>query len=168
MKVIFLDIDGVLNSDRSIFALPMKTIKSSYRYNYLVSKVDPVAVAILNKIIKETDAKIVVSSANRKVFGMGIADVLADMGVVGEVIGITGTTGGNRGTEIADWLEFNVMSFAGDPTTNYVILDDSCDMLEEQLPHFVRVDPAVGLAFPDMRKAIEILTGTAPTSFIIV
>jgi len=169
MKVIFLDIDGVLNSDRSIFALHMREIKEGqYRYNYLVSKTDPIAVAILNKIIKETNAKIVVSSANRKVFGMEIAGVLSDMGVEGEVIGITGTTGRNRGSEIADWLKFNQMSFSGDLTKNYVILDDSNDMLLSQQENFVRVNPEMGLSFNDMRKAIEILNGEAPTSLILI
>lgn len=163
MKVIFLDIDGVLNSDRSIFALPMREIfPGEYRLNYLLSKADPVAIAILNKIIKETGAKIVVSSANRKVLGFdGVKQALLLMGVEGEVIGVTGTTGGNRGTEIQEWLDNNEVEA-------YVIIDDSSDMLEEQMQNFVRVDPSCGLAFPDMRKAIHILTGTPPTSFIIL
>lgn len=151
MKVIFLDIDGVLNSDRSIFSLPMREIKpNSYRYNYLLSKTDPIAVAILNRLVKDTNAKIVVSSANRKFFGEKIADVLKDMGVEADIIGITTTTGGNRGTEIQAWLDLHEVG-------SYVILDDSSDMLESQRENFVNVDPKVGLDFGDLNLARKIL-----------
>ena len=59
MKVIFLDIDGVMNCRRSV-----KADIANDRRPY--SSFDPDCVNALNQIIKETDAVIVVSSVWRR------------------------------------------------------------------------------------------------------
>lgn len=168
MKVIFLDIDGVLNSDRSIFILKMREFPAkphfnsvmTNRYNYLMSKVDPVAVQVLNRIVEDTNAKIVVSSANRIPLGKdGVIEALHDMGVVADIIDVTRITGGNRGMQIQDWLDrYDVES--------YVILDDSADMLSTQLANFIRVNPEMGLSWNDYLKSKKIL-GCADESLIL-
>ena len=56
MRVIFLDIDGVLNSHRTAAA---------YR-QVLMRRLDPVAVAMLYRMVKFGEAKIVISSTWRK------------------------------------------------------------------------------------------------------
>lgn len=56
MKVIFLDVDGVLNS----FDLIKETSQNGH-----VEFVDPKSVAVLKKIVDATDAKIVLSSSWR-------------------------------------------------------------------------------------------------------
>jgi len=86
MRVLFLDIDGVLNTDRNF----QKQGKQSQPF-------DPEAIAALNRVLRETDAKIVVSSAWRiKPEGWTEAaqlewlkELLASEGVKGEVVGFT-------------------------------------------------------------------------------
>jgi len=170
MKVIFLDVDGVLNSDRSIFALPMREIyPGDYRFNYLVSKADPVAIAILNRITKETGAVLVGSTSNRKVLGFdGLEHALKEMGVDAPLYDITPSLNEKRGVEIDVWIDdHNKVAQGNAKVESFVILDDSNDMLPSQQENFVRVNPAMGLSFPDMRKAIEILTGSSPTTLIL-
>ena len=63
MKVIFLDIDGVLNSDTDFFELrkfghPVNEIKGS-------KVINRGCLALLQQIIEDTDAKIVLSSTWR-------------------------------------------------------------------------------------------------------
>lgn len=171
MKVIFLDIDGVLNSDRSVIALPMQTIfENDYRFNYLVSKVDPVAIALLNKITKETGAVLVGSTSNRIHLGFdGLDHALKEMGVESILYDITPSLSTNRGGEIQEWLNnHNTLAEGESIIESFIIIDDSDDMLSSQQENFVRVNPAVGLAVNDMRKAIKILNGEAPTSLILI
>ena len=82
MKVIFLDIDGVLNSEQTIVQEMKNTGKFSRFSKSLVDE--------FNRIIFETDAKIVLSSSWR--IGMSISnikDFLIKNNVEGEVIGKT-------------------------------------------------------------------------------
>lgn len=170
MKVIFLDIDGVLNSDRSIFILKMRQfpLKPSFskvaqnRYDYLMSKVDPITVQVLNRITDETGAKIVVSSANRIPLGKnGVIEALKDMGVTADIIDITRTISGNRGTQIQDWLDRHEVEY-------YVILDDSSDMLPSQMENFVRVNPEMGLSWNDYLKSKKILGSTEESLILTI
>ena len=162
MKVIFLDLDGVLNSDRTIYALPMQKIPgAAYAESFLKSKCDPIAVAILNRIIRDTGAKIVISSSNRIILGFdGCQRVLSEMGVIGDVIGVTDRLLACRGAEIQKWLDENEVE-------EYVIVDDSCDMLESQMKNFVRVTGQVGLSFSDAVEIKKIL-GVATSPIIMV
>ncbi len=166
MKIIFLDIDGVLNSDRSIKAFKMPTPTDieteSYRVRYLVTKTDPVAVHLLNSITDDTDAKIVVSSANRIFLGLaGVRDVLKRVGVTGEIIDVTLSLRGCRGDEIHAWL------MKSENISHYVIIDDSCDMLPFQMENFVRIDPRYGLSYEDCKKINSIL-GLSESSLILI
>jgi hypothetical protein len=111
MKIIFLDIDGVLNS-------------KNYEYSdrYIRDALDPLAVARLNKITDATNAKIVISSAWRTPFEFdkdSLFYLLKEEGITGEMIDITPIfTSCLRWDEIKDWLEDH-------PTVeNFVILDD--------------------------------------------
>lgn len=166
MKVIFLDIDGVLNSDRTIRACPVEGTDADapYRVRYLLCKCDPIAVKLLNKVTRETGAKIVVSSANRIILGFaGCKDILAKMGVEAEIIGITASGLGIRGDEIADWLD----ELGHPEVTHYAILDDSCDMRPEQMENFVRVDARYGISFDNTVQLNKIL-GVNSESIILL
>lgn len=57
----------------------------------------------------------------------------------------------SRGREIERYLQEHPWF------TNYVIIDDRTDFKEEQLPHFVYVNPMYGLTDEYVEKAIEIL-----------
>ena len=163
MKVIFLDLDGVLNSERSFLAAaPIDPMEPSY-HEYLTQRtIDPVAVGLLNRLALQLDARIVISSTHRKHFERS-ADPLAEMqayfGQLGvdaaRIIGATPSLHKERGHEIQHWLDRQPW------VTDYVILDDSTDMLLSQLDHFVRVDGLVGLTAANYYQASSILGGAA-------
>lgn len=132
MKVIFLDIDGVLNcgecfkSHRDDWEAKGKP-EVSKRWNML----EPVHIQHLNRIITETGAKIVISSSWR-----GDANTnseLINTGVIGEIIGDTprmpkmgGAETMERGYEIQAWLDKHP------EVDKFAILDDDSDMLPHQ------------------------------------
>lgn len=155
MKVIFLDIDGVLNSNRSCVALggfpfPGKHKDRSWHL------FDDVAVGLLRRVAKVSGAVCVLSSSWR--LGMDtdeLRDLGARLGV--SIIGKTRDTYGSepRGEQIQDWLRDHP------EVTLYAILDDSSDMLEQQMPYFVRTLHSDGLSYQNHLDAIRILEGGA-------
>jgi hypothetical protein len=147
VKVIFLDIDGVMNSMRSMHRLYHA---GHGRFNDI-----PVheTVGPLNKIIKHTDAKIVISSTWRKLHNsFSMAYILFLCGVKGEVIDSTPVIHNKqRGFEIKTWLEQR------DDIEAFVVLDDDSDM-DDVRDHFVKVNNKMGLTYKNAEEAIEILT----------
>jgi hypothetical protein len=155
MKIIFLDVDGVLN--HQAFYESGKWQKGKMR------DIDPKSMELLNMLIEETGAKIVLSSAWR--IGRTIEELqqeFNELGLKGNIIGKTPGSDKNyfvRGNEIYAWLlnqgrkEFNLdYGFK-----NYVIIDDSTDMLLQQKDNFVWVDNFVGLTLHSINKAKKIL-----------
>jgi len=142
MKIIFLDIDGVLNNP--------KCLCNDYR-NVLKRE----CVKAFNKIIDETGADIVISSSWRKLFEFDkLAAMLKTYGVKGDIIGTTpsiNTIGSQRGDEIAVWLD-NV----GEEVESFVILDDDSDM-KHLSDYLVKCDTETGLTEKEVQKAIKML-----------
>lgn len=62
---------------------------------------------------------------------------------------------GIGGTEIKQWLD-NERDHS-DLITEYVIIDDDCDMLEEQLSYFVKTDNYFGFSYQNYVDALHIL-----------
>lgn len=159
MRVIFLDVDGVLNSVRSAIALhrPHDVTRADC--------IDPIAVALVNRVIERSGANLVISSSHRKhipdPLGNGrclvaMQKYFDNFGIVGKVIGYTPCSkDGHRGTEIKQWLD-NERDHSG-LITEYVIIDDDCDMLEEQLPYFVKTDNYFGFSYKNYVDALHIL-----------
>jgi len=167
MKLIFLDIDGVLNPVHYMNAMyklwkaSFNEIKSHDEYGQLFFYHNCDA---LKKIVDETGAKIVISSTWRMGGESKMKALWKHRNLAGEIIGITPTEmavveSGEaefydmvcRGMEIAHWIKHN--NFNG----NYVIIDDTKDMLKEQEQFFVVTNSFVGLTFKDADKAIGIL-----------
>jgi hypothetical protein len=153
MNVIMLDIDGVLNSVSSMVAYhhlrgPSNTIYSE------ADRLDPVAIGLLKYLIDVTDAKIVVSSTWRLNYSLQeLADIFAKYGWEdAPFVSETGRGGINtvRGDEIKQWLD------AHPEVTNYVIIDDDSDMLDEQLPHFVNTSGTTGFTLVNLCEALTI------------
>lgn len=162
-KIIFLDFDGVLNSVRTMHAFEVdRTLDDDYFTCLLISLVDPVAIALLNKITDETGAKIVVSSTNRLHLKFeGCVKVLRRMGATGEVVGVTEHLNSTRGIEIQEWVARNNVD-------TFVIIDDDRDMLTEQSANFVHVNGQIGLDHRNKDDAIKILNGTEPSMIVVV
>lgn len=162
MKVIFLDIDGVLNvycESRDEFGCCFhKHLEDNLRY-----------------IIDNTNAKIVISSTWKADGLKKLQEMWKFRNLPGQVIDITpfeyevvqrGTCEFydlvDRGYEIQQWIDDN-------KPDNYVILDDDNDMLDSQRNNFVRcannkshpdhIDIGYGLTRICAEKAVKILNG---------
>lgn len=159
MKVVFLDIDGVLWTGNSAEYQFEKLGKPASGKSVVF---DDTAVSNLQKLIEQTGAKIVVSSTwrfNQTVNSM--QNTLAERGLKCEVVGLTPDgekinglyRAVPRGNEIKQWL---------DPHTEvekYLIIDDDSDMLPEQLDNFVQCDFEDGFANQQcFEKALQILS----------
>ena len=154
MKIIFLDIDGVLNSGRSFIAFAKNAKAAEYEHDPYWSKItkatiDPVSVGLLNRVLEEFDAHIVLSSTHRMHFPEGpeklqqIKDYLKVLGIDGSrCIGYTPRFNAIRGDEIAYWIEENKDRF---PIDNMIILDDSSDFRPEQMEFHVHCEGGHGI-----------------------
>lgn len=160
MKIIFLDIDGVLNHERFYkerFSKRYEEVAIAHPY----SEIDPECVKKLNILCEETGAKVVISSTWRHSGLDYCVDVLKFHGFTGEVIDITPSLNGDnyvRGNEILKWIKDN-KKLVGDyyNFTEYVILDDDSDMLYQQRNNFLLIDRFVGLTMGNVFRAKKIL-----------
>ncbi len=169
MNVIFLDIDGVLNSEAMLRKLDTKHRELGHHERCecyrLERQIDPEAVVRLNRLIEATNAKIVVSSSWRLLMDPPeLHRVLVGHGLVGEIIGET-PDGPNdpafasygpidrifRGNEIAHWLKQHP------EVERFVILDDCSDM--DHLKHrLVQTDCEEGLLDEHVELAINMMS----------
>lgn len=133
-KIIFLDIDGVLNR--------ATTEEKCGPYTGC-----DLALASMLMEWKPLDVSIVLSSTWRNHPEMH--EHLHSAGITW--IDVTPKFNKDRGYEIKDWLDRHPH------VEKYVILDDSTDMLFEQLPFFVNTDHDTGLTVQDLAKASAIL-----------
>lgn len=164
MKIIFLDIDGVLNSDRSVLASSGHCLS---RLN--LDALDPIALSILRRLLKKSGAKIVFSTSHRNdpVIADNFAATFAKATDLEAYIWpgsnglshITPTILENvkkrRGEEIQKWIDAYEKS-AGEELI-YLIFDDSGGMLESQHRNFILVDAAVGLSASNYYEACKVL-----------
>ncbi len=151
--VIFLDFDGVLNTEQYQARLVVDGKPTKDAWGPLF---DPRAVANLLRILDATDAEIVISSSWRYVFRLGSLRMMWEARELpGEIIGSLpcGATYISRGEEIEGWLERNDR-----PT--YAIIDDLDDFFPHQRDRYVETNPIVGITESDANKAIEILQNT--------
>lgn len=147
--IIFLDVDGVLNSLRSCLAFG----------GYKVEHLDPVAVGLLNTFVRDlkaggVDAEVVISSTWR----MKHTDpewwndtFLRFGGPLLRCVGITDTAGPTRGDEVNRWLSANGSA------TPHVIFDDDSDFGDGQ-PLFLTQHTG-GLHLAELCAAFKHLTG---------
>jgi hypothetical protein len=145
MKVIFLDIDGVLNSTSSYIAYGGYPWPDTDR-----DKFQWVSVKLLQKLIEKTDAKVVLSSTWRDHVDLKEFSDFLGVDIIGRTRGSIGDQ--PRGVEIAEWIELNAPS-----DFKYVILDDNSDMLEDQMDNFVFTDEDIGFMYRDYKQALRIL-----------
>ncbi len=166
-KILFLDVDGVLNDHAFDIDAQSCTIDQS-------------CVAALNRVLKVTSCDIVISSAWRYMIlggamsAKGFEYLLRTHGVhcVDKVVGYTRPDAkiykpgdvidqAERGKEILDWLNvfdwFNMRQVPGHPVA-FVVVDDK-QLGFERMP-FVQTDGLVGLTEADADKIIALFGDT--------
>jgi hypothetical protein len=154
--VVFLDIDGVLNSKQWYAHDAASHDGISTERERWEHSIDPECVQRLNRILQQTGAVVIVSSSWRKTHALSeIVSILESRGFSGEVDGATSANGTlSRTEEIAEWLAEN-----RPPVAAYVVIDDE---LTSALPAERVVSPSnqTGLTDKDVEQAIVILTNT--------
>lgn len=149
-KVIFLDVDGVINS-------LVNQAEEWGVHGFDTMNFDPVNMKPLKVLVESTGAELILSSSWRhtdtpkdKAALKNLHRILAEYGLV--LAGDIGPYRNLRQDAIADWLQKNP------DVVDYVILDDVNDGFEgENLRRFVVTDAYVGLTMEDIQKAINIL-----------
>jgi hypothetical protein len=155
MKILFLDIDGVLNDRTWAELCESKTepgeLPPWHRVPFPKHIVDNLHL-ILNAI---PDLKIVVSSSWRVRHNKGIFRILNNLAGIPEdfFIDITPIRKDSRGDEINEWLEKNK------DIDKFVILDDDVfDIKKEQMQFLVMPDYTIGLTEENAKQVINKLS----------
>ena len=152
MNLIFLDVDGVINSVNNLIKVYNETHKSHSGYSY---PFDSNCLENLKKLVIETNSSLVISSTWR-LSEKGRSILLQELKKYDMdklVIGYTPFLGSSRKDEIKDFLSNFESSF----TTNFIILDDDSDM-GDLLPFLVKTNRQVGLTEENVQQAIKKLT----------
>ena len=166
-KYIFLDIDGVLATPKSIEGVGGEW------------KIEDEKQELLKHIIDSTGAKIVLSSSWRKWDLETTIEFMKEKGFWFSdlIIGVTIRAyqyldrtkkihlSIPRGVEIKQWIDANIHSDNGKNYNRkrlgvdykYLILDDENDMLLEHKDYFVKTHPTKGLTSEDVKKGNRIL-----------
>ena len=147
-RIIFLDVDGVLNNGSWAMEMYDKGIRV-YRDGILYEP----AIKRLKRLVDTTGAMIVVSSSWRQIptaYGQ-LRDWLFKYGMT--IWDKTPYVGGCRGDDITAWFDRNPGKWS------YVILDDEGDM-DGHMDHLIQTDFDVGFTDQDCERAISLLLGS--------
>lgn len=158
MKIVFLDIDGVLNSKSNKGNLTEEMIQLDLSKNENLVKlqmtsIDMSKVALVREICEQTNSKIVIISSWKS---LSIYDELEkELVKTGlPIIDKTIDMKNRRGTEIKNYLDSHELE-------NYVIIDDTYyDDYEELANNLVVIDYQYGISVKQKENAIQILTST--------
>lgn len=156
MNLIFLDIDGVLNSEE--YALKCSAEENT---RYTFESLDPACVRALNRLCTEGQAACVLSSVWRINWTLpGMQAHLEKFGFTGRVVDKTPLLRGRdgkdaeRGFEIAAYLS-NCQRH-GPKVDAFVILDDDSDM-GPLMPFLVKTEFKKGLTETHVDQALALL-----------
>lgn len=146
-KILFLDVDGVLNSE--VYH------KSASHSENDWSRFDPISVELIKKLIEEFSLQLVISSTWR----YGAVDRLMHELKKNKLIEYLYHEWftpvihpAHRGTEIKLWLDLHP------EVTDYIIIDDDDNMLEEQMSRFVKTGLHEGMTEEHFNRVRAILS----------
>ncbi len=163
-NVVFLDIDGVLNSNF--------WFENNERELSNGTLIDNEKVKLLSSLIKTTNAKIILHSGWRFWFDAELkplrveAEKFVDM-LSAEGLRLDGVTPDLTTEEIRETKKFSLVKAAeillwlaeNNEVKNWVVLDDLYLHNEEVDKRQIKTDPTVGLTLEDVKKAERILIG---------
>ena len=150
MNIIFLDIDGVLNSHRKLKEVYDRTHRPHSGYNY---PFDEICLNNLKRLVEITNSKLVITSTWRKdQEGKNkIIETLKEYELDHHIIGYTPILHTSRGKEIKEYLS------TLEEQPNFIILDDDTDM-EDLIDYLIKTNIQVGLTSDNTEEAIMKLT----------
>jgi len=162
-NVVFLDVDGVINL---VWPMPRK-IYDDRRYDEefdvfekhgyrILQWPNHKAIDLLNKLFKEANCKVVISSSWRSRVDdtqSRLQKTFAYDGLHADIIGATPELYAIcRGNEIKAWID-NHPEIEID---NYVIIDDEEMMRDDQQDNFIKTNPYDGFDFQNYEDAMKI------------
>ena len=164
-KIIFLDFDGVLNTEHYQGLLRYQGEPWQDEHGAFF---DPNAVKQLRRIIDATGADIVIESSWKYLGLDAMKELWKVRNLPGRVIDITPSSVSDeyllknldttmlhcKGMEIASWL-----TEQANQNIRYAIIDDEYVILDSQLPHFILTNPYEGITEEQANRAISILNG---------
>lgn len=149
-KYIFLDFDGVLNTDQYQAQLAVEGKPTKDEYGPLF---DPKAVGRLDEIVESSKAEIFIISSWGDVLGRDkIIEMWQKRGLPGEVRAVFAPD--EKCTTKAQWIEECINHMVYLP---YIILDDEAVFLPEHERSFIKVNPVTGISKANVESAIAIL-----------
>lgn len=166
-KIIFLDFDGVLNTEH--YQNLLRCCKKPWQDKH-GAFFDPESVEQLKRIVDATNADIVIESSWKYLGLEAMQEMWTVRNMPGHVIDITPSTvsdswllssdlgeitptmGHCKGIEISSWLTDNASH-----STKYIILDDEYVILDSQLPFFIMTNPYEEITEELANRAISIL-----------
>lgn len=166
-KIIFLDFDGVLNTEKYQAELQYKGYPKQDEFGSIF---DPNAVARLKYVIETTCADIVVQSSWKYLGLDAMQEMWTARNLPGKIVDITPSKISDEYLLKTDISSFDVLKFPfkgleidswliahNKQTINYVIIDDEDVILDSQFPYFVQTNPHDGLTKTVADIAISIL-----------
>ena len=166
MLVLFLDIDGVINSEESY------RVREEYyqKYNEWISPLDEEVVKRIAKIVSLTGTKVVLSSTRRFDWKDGKENLeiaeskylqsLFDKYNI-EIIGITPKIAKSNDAheEYTSWREFEINAYLDShpEITGFCIIDDEKTDLHSLEDNLVKINSKYGLTDESVEQAIQIL-----------
>lgn len=166
-KVIFLDFDGVLNTEN--YQAKLRS-EGKPQWDDFGQVFDPEAVENLKMVLDAVPDTLLVINSSWKLEGHGkMKELCQTRGLPGKIRGVTPdyvpdllnidlenydniAMLAGKGNEVKQWLENNAPDGC-----RYVIFDDVPDFLPEQRPYHICTDPRVGITMEDAVKAISLL-----------
>jgi hypothetical protein len=146
MKILFLDIDGVLNHTEWL-----RTAK------WGPDHIDPSRVALIQQVCDKTGAEVVISSTWRLLYPRTeLCQSLRERGLQATIRGVTPDLMTSRGLEIEKFLvDFNL------PVEGIAVVDDDSDMVN-MTPWFVQTSFETGVTPVEVEKLIRTLNQPPP------
>ena len=143
-KYLFLDIDGVLNSFDDYNMTGKEFLEKLNDISFTLSEKQ---IKLLNKIVKEYNPKIVLSSYWRTRYKLDeINKMFKDNGFLGQIIGMTDENGKEhieRWSQIKRYIKKHNVK-------NFIILDD--DKLGNEAYNHIKTDSYIGLTNKHMKE----------------
>lgn len=167
MRVIFVDFDGVLNTENYQAQLRDAGVPCWDDFGQVF---DPEAVENLKMVLEAVPDALLVINSSWKLDGLArIKELWKVRGLPGKIHGVTPdyvpdlqnidldsydniAMLAGKGNEVKQWLEEN-----SSEDCKYVILDDVPDFLPDQNSHLVLTNPKTGITMEDAVRAIRIL-----------